>query len=386
MKNKSLIILLILSLAGIYLSCTDEALVNNGDPRIRYVRVTNPASSDSLLVAAFQSSTIAIIGNNLASTEQVWFNDKRAVLSPTYVTNESIIVTVPGQIPGEITNKLQLVFSDGKTLSHDFSVSISEPEILSMKSEYVLQGNIATIRGRYFYEPLTVSFTGGVTGELFAVTETEIQVIVPAGALPGPITVTSNFGFGVSNFWFRDTRNIFVSSDPFTGWWNPSFVVTTPGPNDPPKINGNYIRVIRSLTSWNWVEAAGGPPSAMGDISKNIPDAAILRPSDYYFKFEVNTVKPYTNNMIKFNLGLSKDFFNDEYRWVPPYDSKGQWETVTIPLEQVMSKFTSAAVPDGNILSPAGYYTRILIGHGPGDLECDIAFDNLRVVPKVINQ
>ena len=37
--------------------------------------------------------------------------------------------------------------------------------------------------------------------------------------------------------------------------------------------------------------------------SKNIPDAAILKPEDYNFKFEVNTIKPYNGNRIKLMIG-----------------------------------------------------------------------------------
>ena len=67
---------------------------------------------------------------------------------------------------------------------------------------------------------LTVNFTGGVTGEIVSVTDKMIQVRVPAGAQPGPITVKTNFGETKSEFWFRDNRNIFISSDPYEGWWN----------------------------------------------------------------------------------------------------------------------------------------------------------------------
>src|SRR5690606_13338694 len=134
----------------------------------------------------------------------------------------------------------------------------------------------------------SVTFPGGVTGELEAVKDDEIQVRVPAGAQPGQITIKTNFGETKSNFWFRDNRNIYISSDPFSGWWNESFVVTDPGPGDPPAINGNYIRVTKAIGSWSWIEVAGGPANAMGEISKNIPDEAILKPENYYLKFEVN--------------------------------------------------------------------------------------------------
>ena len=52
-----------------------------------------------------------------------------------------------------------------------------------------------------------------------------------------------------------------------------------------------------------------------------------LKPEDYYLKFEVNTVKPYTSNLLKINVALNAED-NDAYKWNPPYDTKGQWQTV----------------------------------------------------------
>jgi hypothetical protein len=372
-------VIILMMMAGIYISCTDESLVNNGDPTITYVRVTDPASSDSLLVKAFQGNLVAIVGQNLGGAEQIWFNDQRASLTGTYITNTSILVSVPSAIPKVITNKMKIVFVNGKTLDYDFKVEINEPEIQSMDCEYVLAGNVATIRGNYFYEPITVTFQGGVTGELLTVDETLLTVKVPEGAEPGPVTVSTNFGATPSDFWFRDNRNIFISSDPFTGWWNASYVVSNPGASDPAKINGNYIRVRQTIGAWAWTEVVGGPASAMGDISKNIPDDAIIHPADYNFKFEVNTVKPYNNNVIKFNLGINEQN-NDQYQWLPPYDTKGQWQTVVIPFNAIAEKQPLPLKPNAD-----GYWARVLF-HGPGELDADISFDNFRVVPKKLDQ
>jgi hypothetical protein len=369
---------MVIAIAGIYSACTkNESAPNNGEPRIRYVRITNPTSADSLLVSAGQGNLIAIVGENLESAREIWFNDQKAALTPTYITSTTILVSVPSQIPTAINNKLRIIFEGGKVLEHDFVVDISEPLVSSMVSEYVATGDVATIRGDFFYEPLTVTFAGGVTGELESVEDKIIKVRVPAGAQPGQITVKTNFGETKSDFWFRDNRNIFISSDPFTGWWNASYVVTNPGPNDPPSINGNYIRVNKSIGGWAWTEVVGGPPDAMGSISKNIPDEAILKPADYNVKFELNTRKPYNNNMIKFTIGLT-DFNNDEYRWAPPVDTKGEWQTIIIPFDEIAAKYGSPLS-----VSPNGYYTRVLF-HGGGDLDADISFDNFRIVPKVI--
>jgi hypothetical protein len=373
--NKILgILTVVFTLGSIVSSCKKDD--NSGEPVINYVRVTNPNSSDSLLVGAAQGKLIAIMGENLGGAVEMWFNDQKASLNPTYITNTTIIVNVPAQIPLSIDNKLKIKFKNGKELDYTFKVQISKPVVSSMVSEFVNTGDVATIRGNYFYAPLTVTFTGGATGQIESIKDQIIEVRVPAGAQPGPITVKSNFGETKSDFWFRDNRNIFISSDPYEGWWNAGYVVTNPGPNDPPKINGNYIRYTKFTAAWSWNELAGGPATAMPLQSKNIPDAAILKPEDYNLKFEINTIKPYNASTIRINVALNAED-NNAYQWQPPYDTKGKWQTVVIPFDQVVASY--AVKPT---INPNGYWTRLLI-QGPGDLDADIAFDNFRVVPKV---
>ena len=376
---KFLLVAFLAALAGVYTSCTDNEAPNNGKPMISYVRVTAPESSDSLLVAGYQGAVVAIMGQNLQDTRQVWFNDRKASLSPTYITSTTIITNIPSQIPNVISNKMALVFANGDTLYHDFEVSISEPVITTMNCEYVATGGTAVIRGDYFYEPLTVTFTGGVTGELIEVEDNILHVKVPEGAEPGPLTITTNFGETVSDFWFRDNRNIFISDDPWSGWWGEDLVV--PG-SDPLAINGNFTRMKTKIGSWAWIEMIGGPADALGPISKNIPDDAVLHPADYYLKFEVNTLKPYNGNRIKIMLGRvtnpDPNWDTEPYFWEPPFDTEGEWKTVAIPFEDVVANYADWSV------SPDGYGVKIWF-HGPGELDADMAFDNFRVVPKSLD-
>ena len=372
--QKTLLLLIsAIAVIGIYSSCEKDVA---GQPRITHVRITSPSSSDSLLVGAGQGRLIAIMGENLGKTVEVWFNDQRAVLTPTYITNTSILVTVPTQIPMTVTNKLKLIFSDGKELLHDFIVQISKPVVNSMLCEFVNAGDKAVIRGDYFYAPIKVIFTGGVEGQIVSVKDQEVEVTVPAGAQPGPIIVKSNFGETSSNFMFRDNRPKIIDGDPHEGWWG-TYLVTSPGAGDPPKISGNYYRQRKQVKAWVWdsPEIAGGPANSMATHSKNVPDAAILKPDEYNLKFEINTVKPYVSNRIGINVGLNAED-NNNYAWNPPYDSKGQWHTIVIPFETVYNSY--AVKPT---INPTGYWSRILI-FGPGDLDADICFDNLRIVPK----
>ncbi|MDD4968187.1 MAG: glycan-binding surface protein [Paludibacter sp.] len=375
---KSMPVLLIaLAILGVFASCNKED-VNKGTPQITYVRITKANAADSLIVSAGQGQLIAIIGDNLQDAREVWFNDRQASLTPTYISKNSILVSVPTIVPVQINNKLKIIFSSGDSLLYDFSVKINKPEITSMDCEYVLDGKVATLRGNYFYLPLTVTFPGDVQGTNVSVDETNkiLTVTVPAGTTPGQITVTSNFGTSKSDFWFKDNRNIFISSDPYQGWWNASFVVNSPGTADVPAINGNYIRIIKILGAWGWQEIAGGPANTMLPQSQKIPDDAILNPSLYNFKFEVCTTKPYNGSGILFTVG-TQDGDHGNYNWAPPYDTKGQWQTVVIPYDEVVKAYTVKPTVNHD-----GYWARVVF-QGPTGLDCDMSFDNFRVVPKV---
>jgi hypothetical protein len=101
--NKSIVLLaMFLVVAGVFTSCDKDDLPNGGQPRIRYVRVTNPTSADSLLIGARQGNLIAIVGENLGEAQSMWFNDQPAALNPTFITSTTILVSVPTPIPTKI--------------------------------------------------------------------------------------------------------------------------------------------------------------------------------------------------------------------------------------------------------------------------------------------
>lgn len=378
--HKFLVVLLLtVATASIIASC-DKNDESTGTPSISYVRITRPESSDSLLIGAGQGQLIAIMGNNLKNTVQVWFNDQQARLTPTYITNTTILVVVPTQIPIQVNNKVKLIFKDGSQLLYDFAVQISKPVVSSMDLEYVKEGDVATIRGNYFYAPVTVAFTGGVNGEIVSISPNnqEVQVKVPAGAQPGQITVSTNFGSTKSNFFFRDNRNMLITNDPWSGWWGQTNVVSS---SDPLAINGNFTRMTGNIGAWAWTEWIGGREDALA-TSHNLPDDAVLNPGNYNLKFEINTLKPYNGNRIKIMIGQvnspDPNWDTEPYYWEAPFVTSGKWRTVIIPFNEVVAHYTTNWG-----VRPQGYGVKVWF-HGPGTLDADIAFDNLRVVPKII--
>jgi len=368
-------------MAGIFTSCSeDENLPNNGNPMISYIRVTRPAASDSLITKAGQGQMIAIIGQNLQDARELWVNDQAAALTPTLITPTTIITSVPANIPTEITNKIKILFANGDSLLHDFTVDISEPIVAGMLSEYVNAGENATITGDYFYEPLTVTFAGGVTGEVVSVEDNVVVVTVPEGAQPGPITVTTNFGVTESDFWFRDNRNIIADfdGDDFTGWWHGNqYIVDSDA--DISAISGKFLRMNQDLGAWAWFEMWVGDGGTILTNTSNIPAAAFANPKNYSLKFELNTLETLSGAELHMYMGpnMSAERSEINYNWKPNIDTNGEWQTVSIPWEDFLAANTTLQY------NPAGYQVSF---HFSGALPVKAMFglDNLRVVPNTL--
>jgi hypothetical protein len=349
-KNILLLMLPLLMIGGLMSSCNEEELVNGGKPVIHYVRITNPAAADSLLVGAPLSNLIAIVGDNLGDTRELWFNDRQAALNPAFITNTSILVTVPNRAPIEVNNKMRLVFGDGSELLHDFETTISAPEVVSMVNEYAPIGSTTKITGDFFFEPISVTFAGGVEAEIVSVSQEEIEFIVPEGAESGPITLTTNFGSSEAPFHYRDRRGIVLDYDELTAEdsWRPGET------GDDNGIDGKYLmlggpgqvlkkdRVEDPFTSQFWGHTRF--PEKTNLVEGNI--------DDFVLKFETRVVDWY-GSVLTINWGPWDNAGNQEVWahlngkgiWRPwleedqNFSTDGEWITVAIPINEMIYSY-----------------------------------------------
>lgn len=367
-------------MGGALLSSCDEDDDKGGTPQIRYIRSTNPESADSLYVGAFLDNLIAIIGNNLGDVREAWFNDRQAELIPTYITNTSILVSVPEEAPLDINNTLKLVFANGFVLEHSFEVMIPPPLIASMKCEFVADGEEAEINGQYFFDvtPIQVWFTDTNGGKIEVAAEditvesgTLVKVIVPEGAGSGPITMSTNFGTTESTLHFRDQRNIILNYDeagktPAGSWRTGNFV------SDEHSLDGFYNKFIGVYTSPDRNE--GGSPvstyeSQFWGQASGRPESNLLpgEPIDYVMKFEAKVVEWYGSYLnIAFapwnhsnNSELWGNDLNARAIWGPwsqtnsLYDTDGEWVTVVIPMTEF--KWAMGQEGTGVVYTPAAF-------------------------------
>ncbi|MBO6059549.1 MAG: hypothetical protein J6P67_05355, partial [Bacteroidaceae bacterium] len=136
-------------------SCKDEPdayEIADGRPTINFIRPVSASSRDSIITAASMQSTICIVGENLRSVTGLLFNDQQAVLNTSYMTDNTLIVTVPNEIPGTVTDKIYLATNNNDTVAYDFHVIIPGPIVASMSNEWAAPGEDVTIIGDYFLD------------------------------------------------------------------------------------------------------------------------------------------------------------------------------------------------------------------------------------------
>lgn len=387
---------------SLFLSCEEEE--NNGVPVINYIRVTDPAKSDSLVAHAFMGSNIAIVGENLQDVKEVWFNDQEAKLNTSFITNSTIIVTIPNVIPTVVTNEIKMVLGDKREFKFPFGVDVPAPMVSSMLCEFVEDGGTAVILGNYFINdpnsPLKVTFPGNIEGAVEIVTLTEVKVKVPAGAGPGKITVKSIYGSTTSNFYFRDDRNIILNFDNLTssGSWRSG---TTRA--DASSLDKKYLMLKGEVDDNVGAEdySGGGFVCELWSDSNGRPNKNFFTgdPANYQLKFEANVKEwsgaylnicfgPWAANVGGVQNQIYWSNLNARGLWRPwegTADGKFKtdgWITVTIPMTDIKyDKDFKAMSFDKEKAGSLSLWMKGPAATSGGKCKMEVYFDNIRIVP-----
>ncbi len=192
---------------NIVVSVPEGATTGNVNIRVRDKNITGPAftvedgsgepNPDEMTITAIDptsgpvGTTVIITGTNFGaelSDQMVMFNGVEAEI--TALTNEEITVLVPtGATTGVVS------FTSGETTvegpSFEVTVEEEEPGITSVAPTAGPVGTEVSIRGYGFGEDmdaLAVDFNG-TAAEITSATNEEVMVVVPAGAMTGPVNL-----------------------------------------------------------------------------------------------------------------------------------------------------------------------------------------------------
>ena len=247
---------LAISAGFLAVSCEDQPdafVATEGIPQVDYVRY---ADRDIAITQAFMVESVCLVGENLRSINQLWFNDQEAILNTSYMTDNTLVVGVPKTRATVQTDKIYMITAAKDTVTYDFRVLAPAPVVKSMTNEYAAVGEEVTITGQYFISPITIEMQGAVVEEsAMKLTETSVTFAIPEGAQPGVIKVTTASGTTAAPFQYRDPRGLITNFDGGTDvvpqGWNIKVTYSSEG-----GVDGQYVQLGPSALSADgaWME------------------------------------------------------------------------------------------------------------------------------------
>ena len=422
-KNICLTLISLLGAATIGLtSCKDqpdEYKSTTGSPEIQYVRL--PESADSVITKSYLQTTICLVGKNLRSIRKMLFNDQQAVLNTSFITDNTLLVDIPKNIPSAVTDKIYMINGDGDTTTYDFHVIVPPPTVSEMSCEYAAAGENVTITGDYFiqdpYKPLQVKFNDGelAVTKIKSINKNSITFTVPSGAQPGRVYVETVYGKSKSQFVYKDTRNILFDFDGSHGGltsghgWRPGRIRTG-------GIDGSYLYLGGATmlgkvgATWDeddfgmnyWPEPSAGYPE-LSSISSfaNMLDTCEINDMALKFECRVPETSPwsasalqliFTGNQDVTSLTANNQYYNstDIARglWLPwqstgSFNTGNEWITVTIPLSAFNKTHEGQSAGKTITKNSMTGLTLFLWNGGVEGTDCtpELDIDNVRVVP-----
>ena len=403
----------------------DAFVLADGKPTVNYVRY---ADRDVLIEQAYMGEVVCFVGENLCSVRELFFNDQKAVLNTSFMTENTLVAAVPGNLPKVKTDKVYMITKGEDTLSVDFKVMMPAPQLKSMSCEFQQPGTDVTIYGNYFSEPMTLMFedgNGAVVTSFKSVSMTEMTFTIPADAKPGKIKLETESGLARSPFSYYDFCGGLITdfdggTDVVPQGWNFSGTYSSEG-----GILGNYVE-LKSASAmspdggWNedfkidfWCGTWDGDPmdnmSGAGVPICNIIDFTNWQNMALKFELYIPSSNPWMAGAMQLIFCSADKAANDSWQnnkfvhtsaedggldlcrglyrpWetTGSFDTGDKWITVTVPFSEFTynADGTSGAVP---LAKPEDFATFVIWpwSGGVNGTECTPVFriDNLRAVP-----
>lgn len=203
MKNiKIKYLLSIVSMAllvlGVFSSCSDDSS-DSGSGTLTITSVAKAEEGDLVPVTQGDPKNYYIIrGSGFTTVEKIYFNDFDTYFNPVLVTDTEIFVLIDEKTPyADASNKLKVVTKLG-TIVYDFVISPPSPTFGSFNPINAAEGDVITIYGNYFLDPIVK--VGTETVPVISSTLTEIKVKLPAGSDKKYISVTNISGTATSAY------------------------------------------------------------------------------------------------------------------------------------------------------------------------------------------
>ena len=403
------------------ISCKDQPdkyEIADGTPTVYYVRSPYASQKDSLMTGAYMGNTVCLVGDNLRSIAELYFNDQQAVLNTSFITDHTLLCDVPKNLPNNPTDKIYMKTKSGQVVEFDFAVLVPSATVSSMSNEYAKEGETVTIYGDYLLDyadfPIEIMMPGDVkVTDIVSADKTSATFVIPTGATEsGYITVKTKYGTSKSKFYYRDDRGMILDWDGshgglelVNGWRSGDLIKV----NDGTGIDGAFIRFKGQLSENGWGNdendfsfnywangtTSGTPISQMNGCAELFNKYKL---SQLALKFEhrIPSSKAWKSSGIQMVFTKQGVTDTNGYYWdetIPrgiwalyssngSYDTGGEWRTASISLTNFNKKHTGEACENELTIEDIGGLSFYFMGGPAGvasELQMDV--DNIRIAP-----
>lgn len=317
-------ILFLLTFSYLFFSCKDAPA-----PVIESV---DPAFGPAETLVVFK-------GSNLNDLETLSFSGQEVNFNNAYNSDNALLFRVPTNIP---LGDHEVVFTtSGGSSSTNFRVTLEAPEVFNVSPEFASSGDIVTITGKNFFDPVTVYFHDSIMADIIYLAPDSMEVVVPQGIEKGRIVVWANGGRALSPTNFFSVNSILVSDfdgnglrSETTDWKLDNLIdqanMTEAVQNSSPDpISGNFLKLSgKDDLDISWVGGAE-------NVSENVMDfnnfGITATAANTLLEMDINNNGKKKTKLIL--ILLERDGSSNDFTQTIDVDWDG-WEKISIPINR----------------------------------------------------
>lgn len=373
-----------------------DETISNGPPVI--TRVSPVENPDQDTTQGSFNQMIIIHGENLSRVKSILFNDQSVDLEEIYAVSSKIVVSIPGTVPDEITNKIVVTTEKG-SVEFPFKVAFPDLVIRGFDFDFGNAGDTVVLQGEnlllYDLTPEKGDIKmNGISATILSATENAVTLKIPEG-------ITNNATVSVSSgriksvlgeepieFTYRDLGFRIVDMGP-SFMTNPSsknFATDGSQDGDPTplfpgtcftRIKGTVGAYSTNIPIYNYPFDAPTTDPMFADMR--------VHPENYEIKYEIliKTEFPITSPGDRIRMILNGARATNDKEWIPAlsgvaYHTNDQW--VTIASDFAYYKTASGGSP----LFETGNKFIFAYIHGAGTVApTDLSITNFRIAKKI---
>lgn len=317
-------ILFILTLSYLFFSCKDAPapVLESVEP------VFGPAET-----------LVVFKGTNLSDLETLTFSGQEVNFNNAYNSDNALLFRVPTSIP---LGDHEVVFTTaGGSVSTNFRVTLEAPEIFNITPEFASSGDVVTIKGKNFFDPVTVYFHDSIMAEIIYLAPDSMEVVVPPGIEKGRVVVWANGGRALSPINFFSVNSILVNDFDgngvrsetdnwlLTGFIDQSNMADAVQNSSPDPINNNFLKLTgKDDLDISWV---GGAENNSQDIGVFENFGITNTSANTLLEMDINNNGNEKTKLIL--ILLERDGSPNDFTQTIDVDWSG-WDKISIPLNR----------------------------------------------------